>query len=250
MIRFCIVATARSGTSYLTTALAGDPMVLCHGEVFHPDVRQHIAPEYAAALDLDLRERNPTAFVDQVYALNGDVHAAGFKIFRGHNDVAMTYILANPEIKKIVLQRENALASFSSLLIAIKTGHWQHRPTRVAPPSEDPVQPEAEPTEPIEAKVTFDPAAFKTYWDWECKTYDYYRGSIAAAKGDYLELDYVTLTEGNFSSVERFLELPGGHEWISDIEKLNPRNMLERFYNPCDVLEFAREWKIEHWLRE
>ncbi len=254
MIRFCIVATSRSGTSYLATALTGFPKVLCHGEVFHRNVAEHISAEYTGALDFSLREQNPIAFVDQIFALKTDLYAAGFKIFRGHSDTALAHILADREIKKIVLRRENVLASYSSLLIAIKTGHWQSRPNWVSnwvePPSEARHDPEAQPMEPVESKVTFDPARFRAYWDWECQTYDYYRGSIADAKGDYLDIDYLTLTTGDFSSVERFLDLPVGHVWKTDVEKLNTRTILDQFYNPNDVLEFAREWKIEHWLRE
>ena len=250
MIRFCIVATARSGTSYLATALTGFPKVLCHGEVFHRNVAEHIAAEYTGALDFDLRERDPISFVDQIFALKTDLCAAGFKIFRGHNDAALAHILADREIKKIVLRRENVLASYSSLLLAIKTGHWQSRPNWVGPPPESPHDPEAQPMEPVESKVTFDQAQFKGYWDWERQTYEYYHGAVIDADGPYLDISYTTLTGGDFCSIERFLDLPPGHHWTSDVEKLNTSDILDRFYNPREVLEFAREWNVTHWLQE
>jgi hypothetical protein len=188
------------------------------------------------------------------------MHAAGFKIFRGHNDIALSHILADNGIKKIVLQRENVLASYSSLLIAVKTGHWQGRPRREEPPPEDPgsIEPEQcepeqcepENREPIDPRVTFDRTDFMSYWNWERQTYDYYRGSIAAAKGVCLNIDYQTLTSGDFSSIEQFLDLPTGYPWPTDIRKLNTPYILDRFYNPDDVHEFARERKIEHWLQE
>jgi hypothetical protein len=252
MIRFCIVATARSGTSYLVTALASPPTVICHGEIFHPNHREHIAAEYLDVLNLDLREHDPTTFVDQVYGLRPEAYAAGFKIFRGHNDIALEYILASNDIRKIILQRENALGSYSSLLIAEKTGHWQERSAPAVPPTppEAAENSDVEQAEPIYPTVTFDPASFLTYWDWERDTFDHYRSAISAAGGAFLDVDYLTLTSGDFSNIERFLDLPVGFRWQTDICKLNPRHMLERFYNPADVLAFTREWKLEHWLHE
>jgi hypothetical protein len=252
MIKFCIVSTARSGTSYLATALASSPMVTCHGEIFHPNHREHIAAEYLDMLDLNLREHDPTAFVDQIYGLRPDAYAAGFKIFRGHNDIALAYILASNDIRKIILRRENALASYSSLLIAEQTGHWQERAMPAVPPTrlETTENSEVKQADPIDPRVTFDPASFLTYWDWERDTFDHYHGAIIAAGGGFLDVDYLILTSGDFSNIEGFLDLPVGFRWQTDIRKLNTSHMLDRFHNPADVLAFTRERKLEHWLRE
>jgi hypothetical protein len=252
MIKFCIVSTARSGTSYLATALASSPMVICHGEIFHPNDREHIAAEYRDGLNLDLRKHDPTAFVDQVYGLRLDAYAVGFKVFRGHNDTALKYILASNDIRKIILRRENALGSYSSLLIAEKTGHWQERLRPEVPPTQPETTEnlEIDQAEPIDPRVTFDPASFLTYWDWERDTFDHYRHAIVTAGGAFLDVDYLTLTSGDFSNIEGFLDLPVGFGWQTDIRKLNPRHLLDRFYNPDDVLAFTREWKLEHWLHE
>jgi hypothetical protein len=246
MIRFCIVATARSGSSYLATALASYPNVVCLGEIFHPNVGEHFPDEYATSIDLGLRERDAVAFVDRVYGLDNGAHAAGFKIFRGHNDVALAHILSDRGIKKIVLRRENVLASFSSLRLAIQTGHWQARLSRPPPV----MPPAAQPSEPIDNRIIFDPREFLSYWNWDCATFDYYRGSILSAAGDYLETDYLTVTSGDLFAIEQFLDLPAGFAWRGDTLKVNTRCILDRFHNPDDVIEFVDEFEVRHWLNE
>lgn len=253
--KFCIMTARRSGSNFLVSALANCPMILCHGEIFHEEIfhedsSEEMSREYFDTLDFRVREQDPAKFVDQVYAMNTNVHAAGFKMFRDQSPVALAYILADRDIKKIVLRRDNILASYSSLQLARKTGLWQHRLRSAAPLVADSPRPAPDILEPGDDRVIFDPVSFRSFWDNESETFDYYHGSIAAAGGIHLDVDYLALTGGDFSSIERFLELPAGFVWKSDIGRLNTSRILDRFYNPGDVLEFARKWKIERWLQE
>jgi hypothetical protein len=124
-VRFVIFSVARSGTSFLTTSLRSHPEILCHGEALLPrHFHRHVRGSARAILSPEEIEARPLAALHRLFACNDGHRVVGCKIFRGHSKSAQGDILRDPEIAKIVLQRENCLASYSSLQLAKSTGKW------------------------------------------------------------------------------------------------------------------------------
>ena len=134
-MRFVIICAARTGSSHLVSVLSGHPELLVNGNVFDDKAegrlyvfwqKEQLTPELKAEL-VDLRKRDPEAFLEQIFRTNHGRTHVGFKMFGGENDPMLDRIIDDASIKKIVLYRRNALANFSSALVARKTGKYSLR---------------------------------------------------------------------------------------------------------------------------
>jgi hypothetical protein len=142
-MRFVLIASARTGSDHLTTELGRKPDIWCHDEVFHPKkvfLRWPGWPHVNAPEDLEaelraLRETDPDAFLERVYALNFDRPHVGLRIFERHQPSMLAKIIAAPEIAKIVLIRTNVLANYASKLVAEEVDDWGCWAKRNARPS-------------------------------------------------------------------------------------------------------------------
>ncbi len=132
-MRFAIVGLKRSGSSYLVNLLGGHPEIHCCGEIFNPDGVNLRWPKEAggrravrrAEIELEsLRQTDPVAFLERVYATDFDRPVVGFKIFKNHHPKMLTHILADRNIAKIVHFRANVLARYASNLAARKSGNF------------------------------------------------------------------------------------------------------------------------------
>ena len=128
MIKFCIFAFPRSGSTYLCSRLNAHPDILCHYEVFHPDAIGTISGfadrvPAIAAYTTQSRDSNPAAFLADLFKWSLDAKAVGFKIFVGHSTKAHELILKDKSIVKIILER-STLDAYVSMIIAKDTGHY------------------------------------------------------------------------------------------------------------------------------
>jgi hypothetical protein len=124
MTRFVLLSAARSGTSLVMRTLEKHPDVWVAGEIFHPSPKWHLPPELAIEERLRVRELDPIEFVEQVFSAGASKQAAGFKMWYDQNPSAADYVMARNDIKKIVLNRINKLATYSSGFAAEQTGIW------------------------------------------------------------------------------------------------------------------------------
>lgn len=137
LTRFVVLCQGRTGSNYLVRLLRSHREVVCHGELFHPqaiwlagEVRDppHEAERLAA------RDADPVAFLERVYRAAPAASAVGFKLFPTHNDTVLDHVAGRRDVHRILLRRDNALAQYSSNLIADRTGIWMRRPgTRANP---------------------------------------------------------------------------------------------------------------------
>ena len=123
--RFIVLAHPRSGSQLLVNALGQHPDVRCYGELFHP------RPEVRALhhrLDdgRSWREGDDAGeFLASVFAAPRP--AVGFKLFYNHCEAALEALSRDSRLRVIHLHRENLLAAYVSLQIAIATDRWQVR---------------------------------------------------------------------------------------------------------------------------
>lgn len=135
-VRFLILSSARSGSTFLVGLLRSHPQVRCEGEIFHD---QHPDKIFWAEMQksetsqemLDLRDSDPAAFLDKyIYQPDGEqVSATGFKIFYYHavrEDWAPVWsaLQADKDLRVIHLIRRNQLARVLSDKIANQTNQW------------------------------------------------------------------------------------------------------------------------------
>jgi LPS sulfotransferase NodH len=133
-VRFVIFAAPRTGSNLLCSLLNAHPEILCHHGLFNPGgihwARDRQGSEGLPG-DVAERDREPTAFLEMVWAAHGDARAMGFKMNRDENEAAMDALLGDPSVRKILLRRRNQVRTYVSEEIARVTGVWESFDTPV-----------------------------------------------------------------------------------------------------------------------
>ena len=127
-VRFVVLAAPRTGSNMLCTLLGSHPDVLCHHELFNPDGVFTALELRNAGVDLggvEERNRDPLAFLERAWATDLGHAAVGFKMTHRQNEAVFAAVLRDPEVRTIVLRRENRVRTFASRLIAERTGQWE-----------------------------------------------------------------------------------------------------------------------------
>ncbi|MET1415864.1 hypothetical protein ABVF61_26575 [Roseibium sp. HPY-6] len=212
--RFVILSDSRSGTSLLSETLNVHPQILCHGEVFHPKPSGHIkVPLEAKELEdlVALRENDTPAFMDWVFD-HPDFEAVGFKIWRNQNPDQTDALMADDSVFKIIYERTNVLARFSSSRLVQATGIYNlksdaNRPTK------------------LDTKITFNEAQFSKYLDSHRELFTLYREK---SRGPVLDITYEEIKNNGFASVLDFLGL--SFEALEpQKKKLHGSSIIDRF---------------------
>lgn len=126
--RFIILAAPRTGSNLLCTLLNSHPDVLCHHELFNPGGIYYALDHRDGSLDfgnLAAREREPLAFLQQVWDHALGAACVGFKMTRGQHAGIMQAMLEDPGVRKILLYRRNRLKTYVSELRARQTDRWE-----------------------------------------------------------------------------------------------------------------------------
>ena len=129
---FVILTYARTGSNWLVHRLNSHPDILCHYELYHPariyDGWGEKSRTMRSQGRLTRMWRNiaPVRFFKQTVKQSVPARSVGFKLFiiPMHNRRMFDYVMAHQEIKKILLNRKNAIKNYISLLIAQETGIW------------------------------------------------------------------------------------------------------------------------------
>lgn len=126
--RFVVLSARRSGSNLLCTQLDSHPDVLCHHELFNPrgiftalDLRDMATPLH----DMTARERDPAAYLQQVWRYSRGHACIGFKMTPEQHPSVLHAVLRDPGIAKIVLRRDNLLRALVSERIAEITDEWE-----------------------------------------------------------------------------------------------------------------------------
>ncbi len=131
--KFIVLAHARSGSSMVIGTLRKHPNVIGFGELFLSQRVVFNIKDFNnnSGKLLYLRNKYPTNFLEEsIFTYyRKDVEAVGFKLFpeqleKSHFRIIWKWLAANKDIKIILLRRENLLATYTSLLVAVKTGTY------------------------------------------------------------------------------------------------------------------------------
>jgi len=130
LLRFVILAAPRTGSNWLCTLLDSHHEILCHHEIFNPE-RILYARSLRDKLDLgtlEERDRDPLRFLDLTWRADFGYRIIGFKLNRGQNEEVFRGVLADPDIRKIIIRRQNRIKAYVSEMIALQTGEWESYP--------------------------------------------------------------------------------------------------------------------------
>jgi len=131
--KFVILSHQRAGSSMVIGALATHPQIVAFGELFIPKRIGFNIEGYDndSAKLLYLRDKYPIEFLERYIfsSYSKDIRAVGFKLFpdqleKSSFQCVWEWLIQNKDIKVILLTRHNLLATYTSLLIAQKTGTW------------------------------------------------------------------------------------------------------------------------------
>ena len=124
-VRFVIFAAPRAGSNLVCGLLNAHPDVLCHHGVFNPDGIHYARDQRDFVRDISDRDADPLRFVDRIWAAAAGRRAAGFKMNRDENGVAVDALLRDLTVRKILLKRRNRVRAYVSEKIAEMTGLWE-----------------------------------------------------------------------------------------------------------------------------
>lgn len=186
-----------------------------------------------AALSREMVAADPVAFLKRLWTLNEGRRAVGLKVFRAHSPRAHPYLLRDSGIRKVVLERENALASFSSFLVAEATGRWSSRGGGA--PRGD-------------LRIDFDPARFDRY----VAERDRYFGRVTErAQGPLIRITYRDNIAGNrIRPLIRFLGLDEAAPLAARKKKQLTAAIADRFKQPEAVLRHLDKIGKPEWAEE
>lgn len=124
---FVLVGMMRSGSNFLERNMNLLADIRCHGELFNPTFVGFSTAfprglEGYSREDTVLRNADPLGFLQKI-AQGCDRTHFGFRIFLDHCPAALSAVLYDPAVRKIVLTR-NLLEAYISLQNALETGVW------------------------------------------------------------------------------------------------------------------------------
>jgi LPS sulfotransferase NodH len=237
-VQYAILCHARTGSNYLVQALAQQPQITAHNELFHERAVYRADTTLSADPVLKRRDANPIAYLQQTLN-NPATPVTGFKHLLFYNETITDYVLSG-EMRLILLERENVLAQYSSLKIAHQTGQWTLKPGQKAAA----VQP-----------VPWDEADFAAYCQQYQTAYQRLRERLAERSAPGLHIYYRDLfTAAQIQRVLAFLgidaETSPRVESGDMIQQQNTSHITERFTESQTVREYLTHSGRTGWTHE
>jgi LPS sulfotransferase NodH len=228
--RFVLFSTPRSGSSHIVSLLDSHPEITCLGELFNLNG--------AVLRDLGMKSKKmawtvgtaPLEFLQKVVDLHDAKHNCkpllGFKMMLHHDPRVVDFILEQMDWKVIVLERQNKLAQWSSMKMAMDTGEWSANKGD-APVAEQP-------------KVVFDARNFEQYCFRMTAKYE----SIYHRLGSrpYLRLFCEEIDQRHRDILE-YLEVDAtlADQLDSRRERQNPSDIRDRIKNYDAYVRYAQQ---------
>lgn len=230
-----IFSSARSGTSLVTATLDQHPDICCHAEIFHEKRENHIQKAFRDTHDVDLLAQRPVKLARTVLGWTPGPPVVGFKMWTWQAPAAARKLLKDAGVHKIIIERKNRLAAFSSVRLAFTTGTWNRWPGEGLPREAPPLLP-------------FDVDMFREFCDRQDKLFASYREQ---ARGPVLDVVYADLPEPGITAMQDFLGV-APRDLNPRRLKLHPDNILSRFDPAAHAAieaELARIGRPD-WVRE
>ncbi|MCF8069622.1 MAG: hypothetical protein K9L30_13645 [Desulfobacterales bacterium] len=242
-INFVIIASQRTGSNMLVSALENHPHVRCHGELFRREnVKMSGALKILKLLtanfqSVEYRDTHYKEYLEAVNEKDGKGFLFGFKLMFNQSEQAMNWLIQEPRIKKVLLFRENLLAMYASHQIAKATGQGA---VRVG-------------GEVRQAKVAFNPKHFKRFLKNHTKRYKEAKKQLKKRPAsEWIEVGYPEICK--IEKIAGVMEFLGVDANIAPIiistVKRNSNNIVERFINPDAVIEHLKTIDRMAWAEE
>lgn len=241
MRKFVILTTPRTGSNMLVSALSSHPDIQCFSELFRRrtansihglEVLNHIDEKFSSE---SYRFSHASEYLNAVYSTAVEVGYVGFKLMLRQNIELRDALIADELYRKILLYRENVLASFSSECIAKVTG-------QVIATGNDEIK---------TVKVEFDPEKFQRYRDRRSRLYSETRTLLQAAGQDFCEVEYLSaMTVATMKGLIGYIGADTSFQCSPKTVKRNPGNILQRFSNPTLVSSYLQSIGREYWENE
>jgi hypothetical protein len=235
--RFVVIAIPRSGSTHLCGLLDSHPEIKCHYEVLHPaEVATSFYFDHYLK-DKTRRDLDQKRFIDELFSesfrLFPSAKAVGFKILLSKPQMGcgFEYILDRRDVQKLILNRENRLAYYASVKLALATDIWQSQRERRI----------------LSVAIVFAPDEFLKWtqdldrflWDVSTRTEGH-----PVMKLEYSEL----LAPIRHKEILSFLGADSTKPLHSDWTKIQKPKLIECFTNPNVVVEVLREIGKLEWI--
>src|SRR5258706_3016978 len=126
--RLLIACQPRTGSNWLCSLLQSHPQILCHHEVFHHDEIYYAVGHRDGRLShlgsTHERDRDPLGFLEQLWHEDFGRSVVGIKLLDGQAPEVLARLLADTQVRKLVLRRQSRVRAYVSLLRARETGFW------------------------------------------------------------------------------------------------------------------------------
>lgn len=237
MNHFVIMGAARTKSSYLEKLLDSHPNVVCHSELFHQKKMMSKLSNYnEQKFYLSWRNTNPVDFLKFIYEETAktypQINTIGCKLLLYAYQVNRGFeALMQFKPKVIFLNRKNKLAWYSSLKIAFQTNIWS--------------------TGSLSNKqhqTTFNQEDYEGLVETQLFIDNVTLSKLREHEINFIQLEYEEI--GSPENIERmlnFLELPRA-DLNTTLVQQNSSDLLTRFTNPQEVVDFAVSIEKIEWL--
>jgi len=232
---FVILSAPRTGSTFVCDLLDSHPNIICHSELFKVNsvlpADSTPLPWYLA--NRWLRDIAPLFFLHLVWHKSSDAKAVGFKLFKGHDKRILRYILKHPEIKAVLLTRENVIRQYTSYMLA-KRSHVFH-------------------SFHGDYKAQSITINLDHFWRWTTKQQSFFkevRDEMHERGRELHELTYEQVTSDGDEpdALLSFLGIEPNAELSSRLTKLNKKPLSETVKNDEELKQELTGTKYEHLL--
>lgn len=238
--KLVILSMPRSGSGFLYTMLNSHPDIVVHGELFKPRNIGALSGKLKREkrknidwLNFEYREKFPVDFMEKAIFYDEKVKYSGFKIFFPQNEEILRHVIKEGEYRKIVLRRDNVLATYSSARTAQASGQGKVR-------KGDKIN---------RVKIDFSISDFELFRARREKYFNWAYKLLEEADADFFDIEYTELIGSNkFQEIMKFLGVNNEIELESEVVKRNPSNIIERFNNKKDVINYMEQIGKYEWI--
>ncbi|ASC71568.1 hypothetical protein XM38_025200 [Halomicronema hongdechloris C2206] len=192
---FVVLSMPRSGSNYLCGLLNSHPDILCHHEVFHRDEIYYSLDHRDGDLNLgtiEERDQYSKKFIRKIWENNFGCSSVGFKIFPNQHKKAINFVINNHKIKKVILKRNNYFRSYTSYILAKKTGIYSNLKKSKSPNHKD-----------KQTKIRVDLDDLDRYIISRNNFFRSVRNRLESTNQSFVEVSYEDLFGGNRISVHQ-----------------------------------------------
>jgi LPS sulfotransferase NodH len=222
-VRFVIVAARRTGSNWLCTLIDSHPSILCHHELFNPGgiyYAQRMRDSAPCLGSITERDADPVNFLDRIWRHSHGHECLGFKMTCGQAGPLLDHVLADAEVRKIVLRRRNRVKTCVSEMVAEQLDSWE-----VYDEADLPVH---------KPRVDLDPRELREHVARNERFYERAEALIEGTGQRWLRLDYEDLqSPEDQARILRYLDAVPG-----DVP-LEPTSVKQ---NPVDLREVVRNF--------